>query len=266
MNVRRIRRDLIDPDPSQPRREFPPAKIDALAGSLRKFGQQVPIIVCPQGARFLIVDGGFRYQAAGVAELVEMDAVVIDKKPSPSELLALQLTCNCLRTDLAVLDRLAAYQRLMQTQNWNATQLAEALFVSKATVSATLALAKLSEEERAQIARGELSLSGGYALARMTAEQRAALPQNDAGKLTRDQLQTAARQRPARGATKTARLTCRLPSAEIVVATSEEVDLDRLVGILQELLRECRKARGQGLDVRTAVRVWQDRAAKVGRQ
>lgn len=59
--------DLIDPDPGQPRREFEPDKLDALAESIRAEGVRQPLHVVQVGDRYRIKDGERRWRAARLA-------------------------------------------------------------------------------------------------------------------------------------------------------------------------------------------------------
>jgi ParB family chromosome partitioning protein len=249
----------IDPDPNQPRKGFRADKIEALAASLKDQGQQVPIILRRFGKRLIIVDGGCRFEAAKLAGLKTLAAVVLDHEPNEAELLALQLTCNLHRTDLTPLERLEAYRRLMQLQGWSATQLAAALHVSKSNVSATLALAKLDAYERDLLAQGKLSFSGAYALTHMTPEQRRAVHDSEQPGLKRDQLQATAR-RKGDAPIRRSRLTLELPQADISIASGEELDFAILTALFKELRHGVRQAERQGLDPRTWARVLHDRA------
>lgn len=79
--TRDILLSLIDPDPEQPRKHFDPASINELAQSIEANGLAVPILLRPNGERFIIVHGERRYRAVQTlgwdtipADVREMDA------------------------------------------------------------------------------------------------------------------------------------------------------------------------------------------------
>ena len=49
--------------PVKRRAELKPATVDELAGSITKLGQQTPILVRPDGNRFILVEGLHRLEA-----------------------------------------------------------------------------------------------------------------------------------------------------------------------------------------------------------
>src|ERR1700741_5200716 len=56
--------DQIDPNPFQPRRQFDPAEMSALADSLRQHGMIQPILVRAMGERFQLIAGERRLRAS----------------------------------------------------------------------------------------------------------------------------------------------------------------------------------------------------------
>ena len=56
--------DQIDPNPFQPRRQFDPAEIAALADSLRQHGMLQPVLVRPVSDRYQLIAGERRLRAA----------------------------------------------------------------------------------------------------------------------------------------------------------------------------------------------------------
>ncbi|MBD2459353.1 ParB/RepB/Spo0J family partition protein [Nostoc sp. FACHB-87] len=84
--VHEIAISLIDPDPTQPRQTFPPLIIQERAESLRRQGQQNPIVLIPQlDGRYKLFDGELRWRAAPLAEMTKLKAVFLSKEEIPDE-------------------------------------------------------------------------------------------------------------------------------------------------------------------------------------
>ncbi|BBD62809.1 ParB-like partition protein (plasmid) [Nostoc sp. HK-01] len=84
--VHEIAISLIDPDPTQPRQTFPQLIIQERAESLRRQGQQNPIVLIPQlDGRYKLFDGELRWRAAPLAEMTKLKAVFLLKEEIPDE-------------------------------------------------------------------------------------------------------------------------------------------------------------------------------------
>lgn len=161
--------DRIVPDPNQPRKEFDTGALDRLAASLKRHGQLLPVRVrWNEGLeKWVIISGERRYQAAKRAGLPTLACVFIEKELSTSEVLQEQVIENLLREDLKPIEQAKAYKTLMEMNSWNGSQLAEALNVSKATVSRVLALLKLSDSIQEQVNSGEIPSTAAYEVAKL---------------------------------------------------------------------------------------------------
>lgn len=71
-----------------------------LADSVRVRGLLQPLIVYEQSGRFVTVDGHRRLEAASIAGIDEVLALVLSSKPDVETLLLVQLAANSLRVDL----------------------------------------------------------------------------------------------------------------------------------------------------------------------
>jgi len=82
--IRKVPLDLIDPNPDQPRTLFEPESIEELAQSIRNDGLIQPVLVRPNGSRYLLVVGERRLRAAKLAGLAEIPAIVreLDREKS----------------------------------------------------------------------------------------------------------------------------------------------------------------------------------------
>lgn len=161
--------ERIVPDPNQPRKEFDAEALDHLAESLKRHGQLLPLRVrwSEELAKWVIISGERRYQAAKRAGLKTLSCVFVDRPLTDAEILQEQIIENLLREDLKPIEQAKAYKSLMDTQGWNGAQVAEALNVSKATISRVLALLKLPDDIQDQIEQGAIPATAGYELTKL---------------------------------------------------------------------------------------------------
>ena len=168
--VEEIELDLIDPNPLQPRREFPKAALEELAASIRSSGVVQPVLLRRADARYQLVAGERRWRAARLAGLQSLPAVIRDL--SDADALELALTENLLREDLNALEVARAYEILQQRFQLTHEQIAERLGATRSNVSNTLRLLKLPSSVQEMIVDGQLSM--GHARALITLDSQAA--------------------------------------------------------------------------------------------
>ena len=78
--------ELIDRDQKQPRTVFPVATIRERVESLRRFGQQSPVILIPlEDGRYKLFDGELRYRSAQELKWSSLDAVFIPLDEIPEK-------------------------------------------------------------------------------------------------------------------------------------------------------------------------------------
>jgi ParB family chromosome partitioning protein len=168
--------DRIAPDPNQPRTEFDPDSIARLAESLKSHGQIQPITVrwSDEMGRYLIVSGERRWRAAAIAGRPTLSTVILDGEPDESRILEIQLIENCLREDLAPIERARAFKTLMDRNGWNGARLADVLHIDPSSVTRALALLELPCTVQEAVESGELSPSVAYEIGKApTAEVQA---------------------------------------------------------------------------------------------
>ena len=168
--VEEIELDLIDPNPLQPRREFPKAALEELAASIRSSGVVQPVLLRRADARYQLVAGERRWRAARLAGLQSLPAVIRDL--SDGDALELALTENLMREDLNPLEVARAYEILLQRFYLTHEQIAERLGATRSNVSNTLRLLKLPSSVQEMIVDGQLSM--GHARALITLDSQAA--------------------------------------------------------------------------------------------
>jgi ParB family chromosome partitioning protein len=161
--------ERIIPDPDQPRKFFSNESIAQLAESLKKTGQLQPIRVrwSEAQAKWVIISGERRYRAALLAGLKTVSCLFLDRPLTESEIRQESLIENLLREDLRPIEAANGYRELMELNSWTIQQVAEALNVTKGTVSKALSLLKLPKDIQSQVEEGTISASSGYELSRL---------------------------------------------------------------------------------------------------
>ena len=260
MKAETIQRDLIDPDPNQPRAEMDGDELKQLALSMRSLGQLQPIVVYRHDDRFKLIDGHRRHAALALINCDQASALVLDAAPDADTLLMTQYAANCMRVDLTPAEKAQALKRLKEAKGWNNAELAKAMHISKSMVTQLMSVLTLPEQAKEMLNTGDLPLSTAYAISRAPTPdaQNALLDKASRGELKRDEaqqvVQSASKQRKTR-------ITFELDGGDVTIVSSTGLDLTGYVAIGQQLVRECRKAGAQGLDAKTLARVLVDRRA-----
>jgi len=164
----------IQRNPRQPRMQFDAGELEELAASIRQHGVLQPLLVMPlpQGG-YQLVAGERRLEASRMAGLASVPAVV--RSVTPQEQLELALIENLQRTDLNPLEAAEGYRQLAQDFGLSHEAIAERVGKSRAAVSNTLRLLKLSPACRQALIDGVISEGHARALLALpTAEAQSA--------------------------------------------------------------------------------------------
>ena len=149
--------------PFQPRLNIDNEALNQLAASIRSQGVVQPIIVRAQGrGKFEIIAGERRWRASKIAGLQSMPVLV--RTLSDEQAHTWALIENIQREDLNVIEEAKAMQRLLDTSGATHQQLAENLGRSRASITNTLRLLKLSEGATQLLAAGNIDMGHARAL------------------------------------------------------------------------------------------------------
>jgi ParB family chromosome partitioning protein len=166
--------DLIAPNEKQPRVQMDDAKLDELSSSIKENGVIQPILVQRIGDLYRIIAGERRWRAAQRAGLLKVPVVVRDV-PIDGERVLLQLALieniqreNIQRENLNPVDEAAAYQRLADDFGLTHEQIAAAVGKDRSSVANYVRLLKLTDEVRAALAGGALTMGHARALLGLT--------------------------------------------------------------------------------------------------
>ena len=154
--------DQVDANPFQPRRQFDPEEIAALAESLRQHGMIQPIIVRAVGLRYQLIAGERRLRASIEAQLHEIPARVLDL--DDQRVFELAMVENLQREDLNAVDKATAFKDYLGRYGGTQEELAGRLGIDRSTVSNLIRLLELPEEILGAVRSNQISQGHARAL------------------------------------------------------------------------------------------------------
>ena len=158
-----LRLSEIEPNRTQPRKEFDEAALQDLADSIQKHGVIQPILVRPLPAGgYQIVAGERRWRAARIAGLEKVPAVVRDM--SDAETMEIALIENLQREDLNPIEEAEGYRVLMEEFGMTQDEVAGRLGKSRPFIANAVRLLGLPEELQNEVRSGRLSAGHGRTL------------------------------------------------------------------------------------------------------
>ncbi|MFV1969471.1 MAG: ParB/RepB/Spo0J family partition protein [Acidimicrobiia bacterium] len=162
--------DLVGPNPKQPRSDFDPASIDALAASIEAVGLLQPIVVRAHGETYVLVAGERRLRAVKQIGYPTIAAVIRDETDDSTNLTE-ALVENLQREDLNPLEEAAAFRELLEEYGMTHDVLASHVGRSRSAVTNTVRLLQLPTKVQAMLVARELS--AGHARALLGSEDEA---------------------------------------------------------------------------------------------
>jgi ParB family chromosome partitioning protein len=155
--------DAIKPNPDQPRTQFDPDALAALAASIETSGVVQPLLVRPlPDGSYELVAGERRWRAARQAGLTKVPAVVRDQ--ADAERLQAALIENMVREDLNPVEEARACAALIEDLGLSKEDLARRVGRSRPAVSNLIRLLELPDEALEMLEAGDLSEGHGKAL------------------------------------------------------------------------------------------------------
>ena len=134
----------VEPNRDQPRKNFDEDALQELADSIKQFGLLQPILVQDRKDYFEIIAGERRWRAAKIAGLKEIPVII--RNYSDQEIVEISLIENIQREDLNPIEEAQAYKRLLTEFHLKQDEVAERVSKSRAAVTNSLRLLKLSDE------------------------------------------------------------------------------------------------------------------------
>ena len=157
----------IEPNKSQPRRNFNEDTLHELADSIKIYGIIQPLILQKRDKYYEIIAGERRWRAAKVAGLKEVPAIVKDY--SSQEIVEIALIENIQREDLNPIEEAIAFQKLINEYKLKQDEVAERVSKSRTAIANSMRLLKL--DQRVQQMLIDDMISSGHARALITLEE-----------------------------------------------------------------------------------------------
>lgn len=154
--------DQIEPNPFQPRRQFDPSEIAALADSLRQHGMIQPVLVRQVHDRYQLIAGERRLRAAVEAQLHEIPVRVMDLDDQRVSELA--MVENLQREDLGPLEKAGAFRDYLARYGGTQEELAGRLGLDRSTISNLIRLLELPDDVRDALLQKKITQGHARAL------------------------------------------------------------------------------------------------------
>lgn len=157
---------MVEPNREQPRKNFDEDSLQELADSIKQFGLLQPILVQDRKDHYEIIAGERRWRASRMAGLQEIPVII--RNYTEQEIVEISLIENIQREDLNPIEEAQAYKRLLTEFNLKQDEVAERVSKSRAAVTNSVRLLKLSDEVQ-QMVIDEM-ISTGHARALLAVE------------------------------------------------------------------------------------------------
>lgn len=152
----------VEPNRDQPRKNFDEDALQELADSIKQFGLLQPILVQDRKDYYEIIAGERRWRAAKLAGLKEVPVII--RNYTEQEIVEISLIENIQREDLNPIEEAQAYKRLLTEFNLKQDEVAERVSKSRAAVTNSIRLLKLSEDVQQMVIDEMISTGHARAL------------------------------------------------------------------------------------------------------
>ncbi len=163
VNVKKtVRMSEVEPNRSQPRKNFSEESIAALADSIQRYGILQPILVRPYGGIYQIVAGERRWRAARMLGLDEIPVIIKDL--SDLETMQIALIENLQRENLNPIEEAMGYRELMEQFGMTQDEVSKTVGRSRSSVANALRMLNLEPEIQEYLEKGKISIGHAKAL------------------------------------------------------------------------------------------------------
>jgi len=153
---------MVEPNRKQPRKNFDEDTLQELSDSIKQFGLIQPILVQNRNDHYEIIAGERRWRAAKMAGLKEIPVIIRDY--TDQEIMEISLIENIQREDLNPIEEALAYKRLLEEFHLKQDEVAERVSKSRAAVTNSIRLLKLSDEVQQMVIDDMISTGHARAL------------------------------------------------------------------------------------------------------
>ncbi len=166
--IRRVKLDLIDPNPYQARKKFAQEELKELAKSIQENGILQPITVRQKGERYEIVVGERRMKAAKLAGLKEISVILREIEEENTAILS--LIENLQRENLGFFEEAEGYKLVIDNFSLTQAELGNRIGKKQSTIANKLRLLKLPKAIRELVMEKGLGERHARALLKLTNE------------------------------------------------------------------------------------------------
>ncbi|MCD8026323.1 MAG: ParB/RepB/Spo0J family partition protein [Clostridiales bacterium] len=153
----------IEPNRSQPRKDFDESALGELAESISQHGLLQPLLVRPLAlGGYQIVAGERRYRACRMAGFTEVPVII--RELSDTETMEIALIENLQREDLTPIEEALGYKSLMDEHGFSQEEVAQSVGKSRPAVANALRLLKLPDSITEYLRDGKISAGHAWAL------------------------------------------------------------------------------------------------------
>jgi len=156
----------VEPNRSQPRKNFNEDSLQELAESIKQFGVIQPLIVSKKEKYYEIIAGERRWRASKIAGLKEIPVVIKDF--NDEDVLAVSLIENIQRENLNPIEEAIAYKRLLTEFMLKQDDIAERVSKSRSAIANIMRLLNLDNRVQQMII--EEMITSGHARALLAIE------------------------------------------------------------------------------------------------
>ena len=154
--------NLVEPNKDQPRKDFDPDKLAALAESIKEHGMVQPIVAVKENDYYRIVAGERRWRASKSIGLKTVPVIVKEYSVLQAEEIA--LVENLQRENLNPIEEAMGYKELIDSYGMTQDQLAKTLGKARSSIANSLGLLTLPKSVKDLLAEGGLSMGHCKAL------------------------------------------------------------------------------------------------------
>ncbi len=152
----------VEPNRTQPRKNFDEDSLMELAESIKQYGILQPLLVSDKKDYYEIIAGERRWRAAKLAGLKEVPVIV--KELNDQERVEISLIENIQREDLNPIEEAQAFKRLIDEFSLKQDEIAERVSKSRTAVTNSMRLLKLDEKVQQMLIDDMISAGHARAL------------------------------------------------------------------------------------------------------
>lgn len=254
----------LQPDPKNPRKavdgEDSRLELRLLGQDMKRRGVLVPLLVRRNGGAYMVIDGHRRREAALLAGIDKLPCIVFEKDVTEAQIREAQLVTQLHSQALSPFEVYCGCKNWLELHTGSsAKHLAQAINRSEAFVSMVLSLDKCLPEVKEAAAEGKIGFKDWHAISQ--ADDQLALLTAKLKGASCEQLKRLRKSGGEQETVKVTRIKTDVPGRKATITIAgQKISLSLAIEIVQDWLKEAKKAAEQGLSAKSFERVCRDRA------